>query len=246
MKLRSFIVDDEVLSRTLLHSLLTEYCPEVELVGEADCADQALPAIEQRKPDLVFLDVEMPMANGFDLLRGIESRSFKTIFVTAHREYAIQAIKAGGSDYILKPIDIDELRSAVSRIFLKWKTDAHKFSNPEELDQIIAVNHSRGFKIISLRNIVRLEADNNYTYMYLADEPRILVTRSITETGELLMGSEWFFRTHRSHIINFYHFKEYLKEDGGYAVMRDGKKVSLSRLRLEEFFEMVKRFAHHI
>jgi two-component system, LytTR family, response regulator len=247
MKLRSIIVDDEVLSRSLLHSLLEEYCPEVELLDEAGCPEQALALIAKTKPDLVFLDVEMPAANGFDLLRNLETRTFKTIFITAHSQYAIQAIKEGGSDYILKPVDIDELKAAVARIYTnRIKESIGKFPDVNDLERSIAVNHSRGFRIISLQNIVRLEADNNYTFIYLADQPRILVTRSITETGAALLESQWFFRTHRSHIINFFHFKEYLKEDGGCAVMRDGKKVSLSRLRVEEFLEMVKKFALHI
>lgn len=247
MKLRSFIVDDESLSRSLLQSLLEEYCPEVELVGEADCPEQAIEEIEKKKPDLVFLDIQLPKGSGFDLLQSVQKRTFKTIFVTAHSEYAIRAIREGGSDYILKPIDIDELRAAVARIHTGWiKEDGHKFPESTDLDNNIAVTHSRGFKIVSLRDIVRLEADNNYTFMYLASQPRILITKCITEAGDSLLRSEWFFRTHRSHIINFLHFKEYLKEDGGYAVMQDGKKVSLSRLRLEDFLDMVKRFASYI
>src|SRR5688572_23994733 len=120
MRLRSYIVDDESLSRSLLQSLLLEHCPEVELIGEAACPGEALDEIDKIKPDLVFLDIEMPAGSGFDLLKNVDKRSFKTIFVTAHSQYAIQALRQGGSDYILKPIDIDELKAAVARIHTTW------------------------------------------------------------------------------------------------------------------------------
>jgi two-component system LytT family response regulator len=243
MKMKSLIIDDEALSRTLLRSLLQEYCPQVELIEEASCYEDALELMEKYSPDILFLDIEMPNGDGFEFLHKVNSRKLMTVFVTAYGKYAIDAVREGAVDYLLKPLTGEVLQATVSNAYNRWlKEGLHTYLDVNELNRQIAIHHSRGFKVVSLHDIVRLEADNSYTFFYLIGDSKILVTKSISEAAASLLESQWFFRTHRSHVINFFYLKEYLKEDGGYALMQDGKRVSLSRLKMEEFLDQVNRF----
>jgi two-component system, LytTR family, response regulator len=248
MFLKSLIVDDEKRARDLLNSMLGDYCPRVKVVAEADNIDMAYAAIKNSRPDLVFLDIEISDGSGFQLLERVRDEiSFKTVLVTAYNQYALKAIKAGASDYILKPIDKDELVVAVDKVYKKHLFDS-AFENKtmsDTLEDRIAVPHLKGFKLMQVRDIIRLEADNNYTYLYLHNEPRIVISKTIKYFEERL-DSRWFFRTHKSHIINFYHFREYLTEDGGCAIMSDDKKVPISRFKSEEFQHNISLFAPRI
>jgi two-component system, LytTR family, response regulator len=247
MKLRSLIVDDEKNSRDLLHSMLNEHCPEIEIVGEADNVSDAGELIGQYRPDLVFLDIQMPGGNGFDLLDDLKNkRHFHTVFVTAYNQYAVKAIKAGADDYILKPVDHEELQESVKRIYQRLMEEKANAGHEEIGADRLILPHSRGFKLILTSDIIRLEADNNYTEIFLNGGSRIIASKPIRDF-ENRLDRNIFFRAHKSHIINFAHFREYISEDGcGYALMSDGTRVSISRLKMNDFMEYTARFAREL
>lgn len=241
MSLRSLIIDDEKLSRDLLRSLLTEYCSETEVIGEASDVDSALSQIREHDPDIVFLDIEMPGANGFDLLKGMAGQnSFQTVFVTAYNQYAIQALRAGAVDYLLKPLDIDELKNTVKKLSkLACRNNPPIDNNKDSLEQTILLPHLKGIKIIRLKEIIRLEADNNYTVIYLMDGTAFVASKPLKDL-EHKLHPLWFFKTHRSHIINFHYCREYSSDEGDHVVMHSGDKVALSRLRVSAFFDAMQ------
>jgi two-component system, LytTR family, response regulator len=244
MLLNSFIVEDEKLSRDLLNSMLREHCPQTKVVGEASSADDAYSGIKALHPDLIFLDIEIPFQNGFDLLDRIKSeiQGFQTIFVSGFNQYALKAIKAGAFDYLLKPLDVGELKSAIEKVYQKQvpKMVSEGNFSINKLQNNIIIPHQSGFRIINLKEIIRLEADDNYTYVYIENEPRIVVSKTL-KYFEKRLCSEWFFRPHKSHIINLYHFKEYISDDGGYAVMSDNGYVSVARSKAANFHEVLRR-----
>jgi two-component system LytT family response regulator len=241
MSLKSLIIDDEKLSRDLLRNLLTEYCSETEVIGEAADVDSALSQIREHDPDIVFLDIEMPGANGFELLKGMAGQnSFQTVFVTAYNQYAIQALRAGAIDYLLKPLDIDELKNTVKKLSkLACKNNPASDKEKDIPEQTILLPHLKGIKIIRLKEIVRLEADNNYTVIYLADGTVFVASKPLKEL-EHKLSPPWFFKTHRSHIINFHYCREYSSNEGEHVVMFNGDKVAISRLRTDAFFSALQ------
>jgi two-component system LytT family response regulator len=243
MQLKAIIVDDEELSRELLHSSLNEYCPEVEVGGEAESVEDAHLLIEKYQPDIVFLDIQMPKMNGFDLIGNTGAKKFETVFVTAYQQFAINAIKAGAADYLLKPIDVNELKTAVGKLYAKHvknkKRDYYLF--PDDLDKTITIKHIGGFRILQMREIVRLEANDNYTNIFLTGGHKLTVSKTLKEFEQKFQG-HWFLRVHKSYIINLFHLKEYLTEDGGQALLSDNKKIPVSRFSMSEIIEYVKRF----
>jgi two-component system, LytTR family, response regulator len=243
MLLRSIVIDDEKMSREVIQTLVTDHCPEVGVVGEADCIEDARGLINEMRPDLIFLDIEMPKSDGFSLLQSLNvDFHFQTIFVTAFNLYTLKAIRYGATDYLLKPIDVNELKIATKKAVSNYLELTQNPDILEKLQRKILIPHSKGLKVIRLADIVRLEADNNYTFVYLRDEPRIVASRPIKEF-ENKLDSWWFFRLHKSHIINLYYLKEYLSEDGGCALMGDAKRVPISRLKTDEFLFRLSKMA---
>ncbi|MCB9293180.1 MAG: response regulator transcription factor [Lewinellaceae bacterium] len=243
---RIIIIDDEAPAREHLRNLLTEYCPEVEIIGEANGVTESFKLIRQLQPDAILLDVQMDDGTGFDLMDKFRTPAFNVIFQTAFDEFAIKAFKYNAVDYLLKPIDIEELIQAIDKI------EAGK-SNPAFTEQLsglletakekkferIVLNSSEGMHFIELEDIVRLNSDVNYTTFYLASGERITVTKTI-KTFEELLPNDSFFRPHQSHIVNLNYVTKILREDGGYALMKDGSKVSISRNKKEAFIEALK------
>lgn len=257
MKLRALVVDDEEFARKNLVMLLEEYCPEIEVIGEAERKEQARAIIEASKPDVVFLDIRMPSnAEGFELLEEIEEKNFQVVFVTAFKDYAIKAFNASAVYYLLKPIDIEELQTAVKRVV---ETRAIYEENPESFSTYfrslrnlsdnllrnkpnnrIAVSHTKGLKIIEDDTILHLEASGNCTTIYFKDGTRYLDTRTL-KTYETILDESKFARIHKSHIINLNELSEYLNEDGHFAVLKTGLKVPVARNRVTEFVKMLKQ-----
>lgn len=257
MKLRALVVDDEEFARKNLIMLLDEFCPEIEVIGEASRKDQAKAIIESSKPDVVFLDIRMPSgAEGFELLDEIEEKDFLVVFVTAFKDYAIRAFNASAVYYLLKPIDIEELQQSVSRL-----VDTKKIysENPENFDTYysslknlsdsllrnkpnsrIAISHTKGLKIVDDDTILHLEASGNCTTIYFKDGTRYLDTRTL-KTYESLLDPVKFSRVHKSHIINLTTLTEYLNEDGHFAVLKGGLRIPVARNRVTEFVKMLKR-----
>ena len=256
MKLRALVVDDEELARKNLVMLLEEYCPEIEVIGEASRKSQAKAIIETAKPDVVFLDIRMPSgAEGFELLEELEEKDFFVVFVTAFKDYAIKAFNASAVYYILKPIDIEELQTAVEKLKISKQIFAE---NPQNFDLYfsslrnlsdsllrnkpsnrIAISHTRGLKIIEDDTITHLEASGNCTMLFFNDGTRYLDTRTL-KTYENLLNHLKFFRVHKSHIINLDLLTEYVNEDGHFAVLKNNLRIPVARNRVTEFVKMLK------
>ena len=256
MKLRAIIVDDEEFARKNLMLLLQEFCPEIEVVGEASRKEQAKVIIESSKPDVVFLDIRMPSgAEGFELLEEIEYKDFLVVFVTAFKDFAIKAFNANAAYYLLKPIDIDELLVSVSKLIESKKIYSE---NPQNFptyfkslrnlsDNIIknkpnnriAISHTKGLKIIEDDTIVHLEANGNCTTIYFEDGSRYLDTRTL-KIYENILDSSKFCRIHKSHIINLNRLTGYLHEDGHFAILKGGIHIPVARNRVSEFVKMLK------
>lgn len=256
MKLRAIVVDDEDFARKNLIMLLEEYCPEIEVIGEAGRKEQAKAIIESSSPDVVFLDIRMPSgAEGFELLDEIEQKNFLVVFVTAFKDYAIRAFNASAVYYLLKPIDIDELLNACAR--LKETSETFK-SAPENYDIYyeslknlsgsllqnkkstrIAISHTKGLKIVEESTITHLEASGNCTMIYFEDGSRYLDTRTL-KVYENLLDPDKFCRVHKSHIINLGKLEEYINEDGHFAVLKGGLRIPVARNRVTEFVKLLK------
>jgi two-component system LytT family response regulator len=256
MKLRALVVDDEEFARKNLTMLLEEYCPEIEVIGEASRKDQAKAIIESSHPDVVFLDIRMPSgAEGFELLEEIENKDFLVVFVTAFKDYAIRAFNASAVYYILKPIDIEELKTAVARLVDTKKVYSEDpdnyntyFESLKELSSNllhnkqsnrIAISHTKGLKIVDDDTITHLEASGNCTTIYFEDGTRYLDTRTL-KVYENLLNPNKFCRVHKSHIINLDRLQEYVNEDGHFAVLKGDIRVPVARNRVTEFVKMLK------
>jgi two-component system LytT family response regulator len=245
-KLKAVIVDDEKLSRENLKSLIGEYCQNIEVIGEANSVKTANSKILELEPDVLFLDINMPRQSGFDLLQSLPDKDFMVVFVTAHNEYGIQAVKVNAVDYLLKPIDINELKSAEKKLLQRrnLKEEPHLHNNYEGYKKII-VNHSQGFSIIDIENIVRLEASRNYTKIYLNDETEITSSKNLKEFEDIL-NNKTFCRIHKSHLINLKYLKEYSNLDGGTAIMSDNSRIVISRRRFQEFLDKLRDFSLYV
>jgi two-component system, LytTR family, response regulator len=235
--IKAFIVDDEKSGRDSLQMLLGRYCKEVEVIGQEGSVEAAYNFIINNHPELVFLDIEMPLGSGFELLKKFDNVQFKTIFVTAHQHYAIKAIKFSAFDYLLKPIDVDELVEAVQRVSEIDNTlntqRHHGLLENVESNKIgkIAVNVKDGLTFINVCDIIRLQADGSYTHILTTNE-KFTATRNIKEFEEILQTKD-FFRTHNSHIINL------SRVDGYFAIMQDGTSVEVSRRRKDLFLQLM-------
>jgi len=240
--IRACIVDDEKKGRDTLSKLLEEYCKDVEIIGEADSVETAYQFISGNHPELVFLDVEMPRGSGFELLKRFEKVNFKTIFVTAHNHYAIKAIKFSAVDYLLKPVDVDELVEAVSRV--KSMPVLHQSSYTGLLDNLdntrsgkLAVPVKDGVAFIHASDIIRMQADGSYTHIYTLTE-KYTASKNVKEYEDLLHDMN-FFRAHHSHLINLKHVKHFSRVDGYFALMSDGSSVEVSRRKKDHFLQLM-------
>ena len=254
--LRALLVDDEELARENLRMMLADDCPEIQVVGTADGVNSARQSIAALDPDLVFLDIRMPSGTeGIDLLEALPDARFIVIFVTAFKDHAVQAFHANAVDYVLKPIDPDELRAAVDKALKRWElmrgtrdeSQRYRDSLNEAVRAIkqhgpsprLAVDHAKGFKLFDPRTIAHLEADGNCTLLYFTDGSRYLDTRTLKVYEDMLDPLQ-FLRIHRSHLVNTDQLREYLREDGHWAVMKDGARVPIARDRVQAFLEAVR------
>ncbi|MDZ4663571.1 MAG: LytTR family DNA-binding domain-containing protein [Bacteroidota bacterium] len=248
--IKTLIIEDEQKSRDVLMKIIEKNCPELKVVGCATNVIEGVDLIKSLKPDLVFLDITMPDGSGFDLLEQVSDQKFELIFATASNSHAVRAFKYSACDYLLKPIDIEELRNAVLRV-LKRKSETPDMGNlnfliqqlkrADDNYQKITLPTGNAYEIINLKDIVRCEADGSYTYFYLTDKRKLMVSASLKHYEELLPEQD-FIRVHHHNLINMNHVIRFLKEDGGYAVMTDGSKVEISRRKKDQFMERLKSF----
>lgn len=239
MKIKSFIIDDELQARKNLRFLLSNFIPEISNVGEFSSVKKAVKEIHMLKPDLIFLDIQMPEHSGFDFIEITGERNFEFIFVTAYNNYGIEAVKAGALDYILKPVSINELRAAVEkfkRIFFRINDDA----SGKDQNFNIKIPQPHGFVLIDSREITRLDAENNYTRVFTSKEEQFFVCKTIKDF-EILLDPEIFLRVHKSSIINLNYFKEFVNTDGSFVLLKDDTKISVSRRKIQELKDAIHR-----
>ncbi|MDB5035842.1 MAG: hypothetical protein JWQ98_3083 [Chlorobi bacterium] len=240
--IRSVIVDDERRSRETLSTLLEQYCPAIEVITFADSVESGERVIRSERPDLLFLDVEMPYGSGFDLLRSLQGLRFEVIFTTAHSQYAIKAIKSSALDYLMKPIDRDDLVNAVERA--RKKLSAPTGPEPETAPGIernrIALPSFDGLILVDISTIIRCEAHGNYTTFHFEHRDQILVARTLKEF-DIMLGDLNFFRVHHGHLINLQHIRKYVRGEGGHVIMNDNTMVAVSRRRKVDLMKRLAR-----
>ncbi len=243
MKIRSIIVDDELIARNVLDNYLKKYCPVVEVIGQAQHIKEAVPMIQSLQPQLVFLDVEMPFGNAFDILEACQEQKFETIFITAYAEYSMKALNLSAAYYILKPIDITELVKAVNKV-QESLLKAEDFNRNSILlqnlklkpgQQQIALPTLQGFDVIKTASITRLQAKGNFTEVHLTDGSFKLICKFLKHFDDLL--DEPFIRIHRSFIINMDYIKSYSKSAGGTVTLQDGSEIEVSASYKEQLLK---------
>ncbi len=238
--IRAVTIDDEPESRKAITNILTDYCKDVTILGEADNVASGIKLIKETNPDVVFLDIQMPDGNGFDILESFDTINFHVIFVTAFNQYAIKAIEFSAIDYLLKPLDPAKLLKAVEKL----KNLSPKINQSSERVEMLLKNKNNvskialptlnGYRFVKVKDIIRCEANNNYTSFYLQTTEKIVVTRTLKDF-ESMLKDDSFIRVHQSHLINIDYVEQYIKGDGGTAIMSDGSEVEISRRKKEQF-----------
>jgi len=232
MKLNTIIVEDEAKSREILRNYINKYCPNVSILGEAANIEEALVLIRNHTLDLVFLDVEMPYGNAFDLLDKVGDRTFETVFVTAYDHYAIEALNAHASYYLMKPISIDDLIKAVDYVVeIKTKENALQdevlVPKTNSVNGKITIPQQDGFEVLETANILYCKADDNYTEIYLNTNKKKLVSKTLKYFEEALSDSS-FARVHKSYLVNVNEVTKYRKGKGGSVVLSNGQEIMVS------------------
>ena len=247
MQIASIIVEDESAAREALRNYLGKYCPQVQLLGEAQNIKEAVPLIADLRPQLVFLDVEMPYGNAFDVLEACKDIHFETIFVTAFSEYALKALNRSAAYYLLKPISIEELVLAVNKVqdqiqnkesFNRNKVIVENFKEKKPEKQQLILPTLEGFEVVRIENIIRLKGNGNFTDVFLADGSKKMVCRFLKYFAEILPPT--FLRVHKTHIINLDFVKTYHKGSGGYVTLTDGAEVEISAGYKDAFLAFFK------
>jgi two-component system LytT family response regulator len=238
MSIKAVLIDDEKHNLDNLQGLLNTYCPQIEVCDTAMDAEDGRTMILKHHPDIVFLDIQMQGKNGFDLLRGLNVYDFEVIFVTAHDQYAIQAMRFAAIDYLLKPIDINELQSAVDRAIKKCKLKVQNLqlenlihllkSQQNKEEQRIALTTMKETRFVKTNEIVRCESSNNYSTFFLQDNESLLVCKPIYEYEEILKD-HGFIRCHQSHLVNKKFIKSWKKEYGDFLLLFNGTEIPVSR-----------------
>jgi len=243
---KALIIDDEQRTRELIAKMIDSFDLGITAIPAGENVKSGLLAIEEHKPDIVFLDIQMPDGTGFDLLKAIPNKNFEVIFITAHEEFAIKAIKFSALDYILKPIDPEELRGAVERALegMNQQKETPQFEalqnniNPAQKKRLV-LKTQESVHVVDLDHIIRCEADRNYTSFFLTEGKKILVSRTLKEYETLLTGHS-FLRVQQSHLINLNFVERYDKGNGGSVVMKDGSEVPLSSAKRDIFFQIIE------
>ena len=246
-KIKAVIVEDEQAAREALKKYLQKYCPQVELLGEACNSKEAVDILHELQPQLVFLDVEMPFGNAFDVLEECKDLYFETIFVTAFSEYSLRALNQSAAYYLLKPVSIEELIVAVNKvqqhiinneIFNRNKILVENFKEPSPERQQVILPTLEGFEVVKMEEIMRLQGNGNFTDIYLTNKRKKMVCRFLKHFNEILPYP--FLRVHKSHIINTNYVKSYHKNSGGYVVLEDGTEIEISPSYKDDFIRMFK------
>lgn len=236
--LKCFILDDEQHAVDALAAMLKKkFGSEVEVVGTSIDAHQAIEQIESLQPDVVFLDVEMPILNGLEVLRYFPQRDFHIIFTTAHEKYALPALKAAATDYLVKPISPQDVHHALQKC--KAALPAARKTALELTTPRLVLPAAQELIVVSIPDIIRIEGQNNYSHFYFLDRPKVIVAKTLKEYEDQLTP-HGFFRVHQSHLINLAHIDSIQTADGDYVLLKKGHRVELSRRRKAEFIQLLK------
>ncbi|MBT8233978.1 MAG: response regulator transcription factor [Saprospiraceae bacterium] len=247
MKLTAIIIDDEPQCREVLSKELEAFNDKIELIKVCSGGKEGILAINALKPDVVFLDIEMPHLDGFDVLNMVKEESFAVIFTTSHDEYAIKAIRSSAFDYLLKPIQSEELSSSISNLL-----NQKEFKNKKKIDFLkeqiqnlnegginkIALSTLKGVTFVSIDTILYCESDNAYTNIFTNDGKKYVISKNLSYY-ESILPTNIFFRCHKSYIVNTDHIENLVKSDGGYVIMKDGKSIGIARSRKKEFYHFL-------
>lgn len=249
--IQAVLVDDEQNSRETLKGKLELFCPEVEVVGEAGDVKTALETIKSKKPDLLFLDIELSGESGFDLLTAIRDEKDMNpaiVFITAHDEFAIKAIKFSALDYLLKPIDPEDLVKAVRKVedekglpkkATNFNVLVENIRQAADSPKKIVVPTSDGMHVIKISEVIRLESSSNYTTFYLKDHKPLLASKTLKEFDAMLQGYS-FNRVHKSHLVNMNYLTRYVQTDGGYLILEDGSRIPVANRKKEQLLSLLK------
>ena len=247
-KINAIIIDDERKNRELLQLLLIEHCPHITILGMANSAANGYDLIHQFKPDLVFLDIEMPGENGFDLLKKFNHVDFSVVFVTAYDKYAIKAFKFSAADYLLKPVDEEELIQAVDKVSKRKKSELnvitestiHNYKNMRNENNRLALSTLEGLIFVEIPEITRCKADGKYTWIFLNNKKEILATKNLGEFDDFLKEYN-FIRIHHSHLVNPAFIKSYQNGRTGLITMNDGTELEVSQRKKEDFIKQLHK-----
>jgi two-component system, LytTR family, response regulator len=238
--IKAIIVDDEPYCCETLATLLERYCPEVKVADICYSGNEALAAIREQQPQILFLDIEMPQMNGFELLEKLGDIKFELIFTTSYDQYAIKAIRFSALDYLLKPIDREELQKAVQKVTQRLQHPMpqqmemllQKLQHPAVPIQRIAMPTMEGLQLIPIDSVISCASDSNYSILFLKQKQKLVVSRTLKEVEELLEDYS-FLRVHNSYLVNLNEIDKYIKGEGGYLVMSDGSNIDVSRSKKE-------------
>ena len=244
------LIDDENNALEMMEWLLKTYCPQVQVLSMCHNGEEGIAAIHKLKPDVVFLDIEMPKMNGFDMLEQFEKLFFDVVFCTAYDQFAIKAFRYSALNYLLKPVDPDDLVQTVARIEEKKSVPTREqfellLKNLQQGNKStparIALTSSDGLVFVPTREIIYCEAESNYTHVYMDGKRKITVSKILKDLDEALSGPD-FFRVHSSYLVNLNRIKKLVRGEGGYLVMDNDATISISRSKKNEFMELFSRF----
>lgn len=248
--MKAILIDDELDAVEALHLTLLDVCPEVAVAGKYTDPEKGLAAIRTQKPDILFLDIEMPVLNGFQLLEELGDLSFALVFTTAYDRFAVKAFRFSAIDYLLKPVNPEELRRAVDKIAEKQRIERAQLdllrqqlyapADARRFDKI-ALPYTHGYTFVELADVMYCESDSSYTKFFLTSGEMYLITKTLGDVESMLTGSD-FFRIHKQFLVNMHHIRNYVRGDGGYVVMPNKVNIPVSRVKKDAFTEQFRRF----
>jgi two-component system, LytTR family, response regulator len=245
-KIKAILVDDELSSLQNLQQKLVEFCPDILIAAVTQKPEDAILLIQQHKPDVVFLDIEMPRMNAFRMLEKLNEYNFEIIFTTAYNHYAVDAIRISAFDYLTKPVAINDLQNAIERLGRNMRVQTREridvlktsLADVKDPEDKIAINTAEGIEFIEIKTILRIESSSNYSKLFLLNGKNILVTKLLKDFEDMLVPYH-FYRIHNSHLINLKYIKKYLRGDGGQVIMQNDEIIDVSRRKKEEFLKMI-------